>query len=159
MNKKKGTNICEYTGREIADCPFCGNMNIACDRPQLAYVEPLRLDTLWFVVCDECGVSTKRVGDREDAIDLWNNRVGLEEEKEHLNHKDEVANIAPYEAIRYSIELLDKAIDVAYIACTEDATIELEPVLDEANARICSAIQDLEVASIYVDEEDDVDSM
>ena len=53
---------------ELKNCPFCGSEASLCK----ADVEE---QSMYFVLCDECGVITPCFEDETEATAVWNNRV------------------------------------------------------------------------------------
>lgn len=55
---------------KLKPCPFCGNEYIS--------VVPAAHKCVYWCKCEECGVSTNCLDDKQKAIDFWNRRVGDE---------------------------------------------------------------------------------
>lgn len=58
--------------RIIKSCPCCGGNPILIDRHKETAVK----SSLYWVECKSCGLSTQTTESEEEAISLWNRRVG-----------------------------------------------------------------------------------
>lgn len=50
---------------ELKPCPFCGSKKVGCYESW----------SLWACQCNECGATMLKRGDKEDAIEAWNQRT------------------------------------------------------------------------------------
>lgn len=70
MRKEK--NKCNFTNRELLDCPFCEN---EYDSPivTMSYYNEY-LGRQYFVECTNCGATSAHRADADYVVDAWNRR-------------------------------------------------------------------------------------